>query len=44
MKASGSPCPLDQLSIRCFKRCPHLRTYLTEIMRTIKSDFTLSAF
>ena len=22
MKASGSPCPLDQLSIICFKRCP----------------------
>ena len=34
MKASGSPCPLDQLSIICFKRCPYLRTYLTEIIRT----------
>jgi len=26
MKASGSPCPLDQISIICFKRCPYLRT------------------
>lgn len=34
MKASGSPCPLDQLSIICFKRCPFLRTYLSEIIRT----------
>ena len=24
MKASGSPCPLDQISIICFKRCPYL--------------------
>ena len=29
MKASGSPCPLDQVSIICFKRCPFLRSYLT---------------
>ena len=36
MKASqaGSPCRLDQLSIICFKRCPFLRTYLSEIIRT----------
>ena len=34
MKASGSPCPPDQLSIICFKRCPFLRTYLSEIIRT----------
>jgi hypothetical protein len=31
MKTSGSPSPLDQISIICFKRCPYLRTYLTEI-------------
>ena len=31
MKASGSPCPLDKISIIPFKRCPYLRTYLTEI-------------
>jgi hypothetical protein len=24
MKTSGSPCPLDQISIICFKRCPYL--------------------
>ena len=34
MKTSGSPCPQDQLSIICFKRCPFLRTYLSEIIRT----------
>ena len=28
MKASGCPCPLDQLSIICFKRCPYLRSYI----------------
>ena len=32
MKSSGSPCPLDQLSIICFKCCPYLRTYLTELI------------
>ena len=31
-KLSGSPCPLDQISIICFKRCPYLRSYLTEII------------
>ena len=33
MKPSGSPCPLDQISIICFKRCPYLRSYLTEIIQ-----------
>ena len=32
MKPSGSPCPLDQISIIRFKRCPYLRSYLTEII------------
>ena len=32
MKPSGSPCPLDQISIICFKRCPYLRSYLTQII------------
>ena len=32
MKLSGSPCPLDQISIICFKRCPYIRSYLTEII------------
>jgi hypothetical protein len=35
MKSSGSPCPLDQLSIICFKRCPYLRTYLCELIQEI---------
>ena len=35
MKASGSLCPLDQISIICFKRCPYLRTYLTELIRSV---------
>ena len=35
MKTSGSPCPLNQLSIICFKRCPYLRTYLTELIRSV---------
>ena len=34
IKPSGSPCPLDQISIICFKRCPYLRSYLTEIIRS----------
>ena len=29
MKASGSPCPLDKISVIPFKRCPYLRSYLT---------------
>ena len=33
MKPSGSPCPLDQISIICFKCCPYLRSYLTEIIQ-----------
>ena len=32
MKSSGSPCPLDQLSIICFKRCPYLRSYVADLM------------
>ncbi|XP_028412518.1 uncharacterized protein LOC114535400 [Dendronephthya gigantea] len=35
MKTSGSPCPLDQISIICFKRCPYLRTYLTELIQAV---------
>ena len=31
MIASGSPCPLDKISIIPFKRFPYLRTYLTEL-------------
>ena len=32
MKSSGSPCPLDQLSIICFKRCPYLRSHLADLI------------
>ena len=35
MKASGLPCPLDQISIISLKRCLYLRTYLTELICTI---------
>ena len=35
IKSSGSPCPLDKISIICFKRCPYLRTFLTEIIRIV---------
>ena len=35
MKASGSPCPLDQISIIVFRRCPYLRSYLQLIFRKI---------
>ena len=43
MKTSGSPCPLDQLSIICFKRCPYLRSYLTvvEFYKEISLDLEL---
>ena len=33
MKASASPCLLDQVSIISFKRCPYLRSYLTDLKR-----------
>ena len=35
MKSSGSPCLLDQLSTICFKRCPYLRTNLSELIHEI---------
>ena len=35
IKSSGSPCPLDKISIICFKRCPYLITFLTEIIRIV---------
>ena len=35
MKTSGSPCPLDQISILCYKRCPYLRSFLTAIITEI---------
>ena len=41
MKTSGSPCPLDQISIICFKRCPYLRTYLLEICKAAWNSKTM---
>ena len=35
MKSSGSPCPLDQISIICFKRCPSLRSYISVLIAQI---------
>ena len=34
MKSSASPCPLDQISIIAFKKCPYLRTHLWKIIST----------
>ena len=33
MKSSGSPCPLDQISVIVLKRCPILRTYVWKIVK-----------
>ena len=35
MKSSSCPCPLDQISIICFKRCPFLCTVITRLLSTI---------
>ena len=35
MKSSESPCPLDQISIICCKRCLYLHSYLTAIITEI---------
>ena len=35
IKASGSPCPLDQISIIVFKRCPYLCSYLQLVFKKI---------
>ena len=35
MKASGSPCPLDKISIIPFKRCPFLRSYITAVIHIV---------
>ena len=41
MKASGSPSPLDQLSIISFKRCPFLRTYLADLIHAVWLSSTI---
>ena len=35
IKASGSPCPLNKISIIPFKRCPYLRSFITEVIRVV---------
>ena len=35
MKTSGSPCPLDQISVIVLKRIPYLRSYLTVLIQNI---------
>ena len=35
MKTSESPCPLDQISNTCYKRCSYLLSYLTAIIAEI---------
>ena len=41
MKSGTSPCPLDQISVILFKKCPHLRTFL---WRIISSAWTRAEF
>ena len=36
IKASGSPCPLDKISIIPYKRCPYLRSFITEVIRVVR--------
>ena len=35
IKAFRSPCPLDEPSIIPFRRCSYIRTYFTEVIRTV---------
>ena len=35
MKSSSSACPLEKISIVCFKRCPYLRSLSTKIIRVV---------
>ena len=41
IKSSGSPCPLDQISIIAFKKCPVLRTQLWRILQHCWSNKSL---
>ena len=41
MKTSASPCPLDQISVICLKRCPYLRTYLTWLCSRVWAENNL---
>ena len=35
MKTSGSPCPLDQISVIVLKRIPYLRSYSTVLIQNV---------
>ena len=43
MKSSVSPCPLDQISIICFKRCPYLQSFILNICTEVLGSNTLPA-
>ena len=38
MKASSSPSPFDRISVICFKHCPYLRSFLTELIKIVWSS------
>ena len=43
VKSSGSPCPLNQISVICFKQCPYLRSFILNICTKILQSNTLLA-
>jgi len=43
MEVYGSPCPLEKISIICYKRCPYLCSKLNEIIRYIWINKKVSA-
>ena len=43
MKSSKSPCPLDQISVIMLKRCPFLRTYLSQIIKQVWNSKNIPA-
>ena len=44
MKSPGSPCPLEQVSIICIKRCPYLSTYKLNMCRSLKNESNTAAW
>ena len=38
IKSSGSPCPLDEISIIFFKRCPYLRSFILNICTEVEQS------
>lgn len=38
MKSRASPCPIDQISIICFKRCTYLRSFILKICTEISKS------